>query len=411
MAFQTSLSGLNAAQTNLSVTGNNIANASTTGFKKSKAEFADIYSNNFSSTSQIGSGVRVSDVTQQFSQGNVEFTDNSLDLAISGEGFFVLKGTDGSEIYTRAGAFGLDREGYVVNSGGQRLQGYATDAAGVVINTTPSDLYISNAASPASATDLTEININLDAAEVPPAVAPFSSADPNTYNFSTSATIFDSLGASHTQTLYFVKDAAPANQWSTYMEVNGTAVGGAQTINFAADGSLTTTPSTLDYAGGTSGFPDYDPGNGANTMPLSVDFNGSTQYEGESAVNSVVQNGYTTGRISGISIDGNGVVFARYTNGQSNILGSVAMAKFANPQGLQSIGDTNWAATFESGDVVAGQAGRGTFGQIQSGALEASNVDLSKQLVNMIIAQRDFQANAKMISTEDQVTQSIINIR
>lgn len=406
MAFQTSLSGLNAAQTNLSVTGNNIANASTTGFKKSKAEFADIYSNNFSSTSQIGSGVRVSDVTQQFSQGNVEFTDNSLDLAISGEGFFVLKGTDGSEIYTRAGAFGLDREGYVVNSGGQRLQGFATDATGVVINTTPNDLYISNAASPASATDLTEININLDAAEVPPAVAPFSSADPNTYNFSTSTTIFDSLGASHTQTLYFVKDAAPANQWSTYMEVDGTDVTPAPQprINFAADGSLTTVPSTVAYNS-------FIPTNGANPMPLSVDFNGSTQYAGESAVNSVVQNGYTTGRISGISIDGNGVVFARYTNGQSNILGSVAMAKFANPQGLQSIGDTNWAATFESGDVVAGQAGRGTFGQIQSGALEASNVDLSKQLVNMIIAQRDFQANAKMISTEDQVTQSIINIR
>ena len=405
MAFQTSLSGLNAAQTNLSVTGNNIANASTTGFKKSKAEFADIYSNNFSSTSAIGSGVRVSDVTQQFSQGNVEFTDNSLDLAISGEGFFVLKNTDGSEIYTRAGSFGMDREGYVVNSGGQRLQGFATDAAGVVINTTPNDLYISNAASPASATDLTEININLDAAETPPAVAPFSSADPNTYNFSTSTTIFDSLGASHTQTLYFVKDPAPAtNQWSTYMEVNGTAVGGAQTVNFAADGSLTTAPSTIAYGA-------YAPTTGANAMALSVDFNGSTQYAGESAVNSVVQNGYTTGRISGISIDGNGVVFARYTNGQSNILGSVAMAKFSNPQGLQSIGDTNWAATFESGDVVAGQAGRGTFGQIQSGALEASNVDLSKQLVNMIIAQRDFQANAKMISTEDQVTQSIINIR
>jgi flagellar hook protein FlgE len=405
MAFQTSLSGLNAAQTNLSVTGNNIANASTTGFKKSKAQFSDIYSNNFSSTSQIGSGVRVSDVTQQFSQGNVEFTDNSLDLAISGEGFFVIKDTDGSEIYSRAGAFGIDREGYVVNNKGQRLQGYQTDVNGVVTNTTPSDLYLSNAASPASATDLTEININLDAAATTPAVTPFSSIDPNTYNFSTSTTIFDSLGGSHTQTIYFVKDPAPAvNQWSTYMEVNGTAVGGAQTVNFASDGSLTTTPSTLAYGA-------YNPGNGANALNLSVDYNGSTQYAGESAVNSVVQNGYTTGRISGISIDNTGVVYARYTNGQSDILGAVAMAKFANPQGLQPIGDTNWAATFESGDRVGGQAGRGTFGQIQSGALESSNVDLSKQLVNMIIAQRDFQANAKMISTEDQVTQSIINIR
>ncbi len=406
MAFQTSLSGLNAAQTNLSVTGNNIANASTTGFKKSSAEFADIYANSFSSTSQVGSGVQVSNITQQFSQGNVEFTDNSLDLAVSGEGFFVIKGTDGSELYTRAGAFGIDREGFVVNSQNQRLQGYQTDANGVVTNTTPSDLFLSNAANPANATSLTDININLDAGAPPPVVAPFVSTDPNTYNFSTSTTVFDSLGGSHTQTLYYVKDPAPAvNQWSTYMDVDGTQVNAAPvTLNFGADGSLTTTPTNPAY--GT-----YDPANGALVMNLSVDYNGSTQYAGETAVNSVVQDGYTTGRISGISIDSAGVVFARYTNGQSSILGAVAMAKFANPQGLQPVGNTNWAATFESGDKVGGQAGRGTFGQIQSGALEASNVDLSIQLVNMIVAQRDFQANAKMISTEDQVTQSIINIR
>ncbi len=405
MAFQTSLSGLNAASTNLSVTGNNIANASTTGFKKSSAEFADIYANSFSSTSQIGSGVQVSNIAQKFSQGNVEFTDNSLDLAISGEGFFVIKDTDGSELYTRAGAFGIDREGFVVNSQNQRLQGYQTDNNGVVTNTAPSDLFLSNAASPANATALTEINLNLDASAVPPVVVPFSSADPSTYNFSTSTTVFDSLGGSHTQTLYYAKDPAPAvNQWSTYMEVDGTVVGGAQSVAFNADGSLSTAPSNINYGA-------YDPGNGALVMNLSVDYNGSTQYAGGTAVNSVVQDGYTTGRISGIAIDPTGVVYARYTNGQSSILGAVAMAKFANPQGLQPVGNTNWAATYESGDKVGGQAGRGTFGQIQSGALEASNVDLSIQLVNMIVAQRDFQANAKMISTEDQVTQSIINIR
>ncbi|MBE0511376.1 MAG: flagellar hook protein FlgE [Chromatiales bacterium] len=403
MAFQTSLSGLTAAQTNLSVTGNNIANASTNGFKRSRAEFADIYTSSFSSTSQVGSGVRVANIAQQFSQGNVEFTDNTLDLAITGEGYFIIKDTDGTELFTRAGAYLIDREGYMVNSRGQRLQGYQTDDDGIVNNTTPQDLFLSNAASPASATTMTEINLNVDASNEPPLVAPFDHVDPNTYNYSTSTTIFDSLGSSHIQTLYFVKTAD--NFWDTYMTVDGTQVGGAETIEFGQDGRmLNPDPAIINY--GT-----FDPANGAAILDLSVDFDASTQFAGESAVNSIVQDGYTSGRISGIAIDSKGVVYARYTNGQSQILGAVAMARFANPNGLQPVGDTNWAQTFASGDIVRGQAGRGTFGQIQSGALEASNVDLSTQLVNMIIAQRDFQANAKMISTEDAITQTIINIR
>ncbi len=520
MSFQTALSGLNAAQTNLGVTGNNIANASTNGFKRSRAEFSDIYTSSFATTSQVGSGVRVANIAQQFAQGNVEFTDNSLDLAISGEGFFIVRDTDGSELFTRAGAYTLDREGFVVNSKGQRLQGYDSDDTGVVTNTTSRDIFLDNAASPANATELTEINMNINAdgdptvydavaasyttpqlsslnfeddgttdltasfevdgiavtldadyrgdlaglvdaiqgqlgadyvvaedgasgfsitsavpgGDEPDEAVPvvitnftngadtniaaelsggdylegmnasvFDPADPNTYNFSTSTTVYDSLGGSHTQTLYFLK-TEDENTWESYMTIDGNMVGGAQTLEFAQNGRLVTTPSTLDY--GT-----YAPGNGAEDMVLSVDYDGSTQFAGESVVNSIVQDGYTTGRISGIEIDQNGVVFARYTNGQATVLGAVAMARFANPNGLQPVGDTNWVQTFSSGEIVRGQAGRGTFGQIQSGALEASNVDLSNQLVNMIIAQRDFQANAKMISTEDQVTQSIINIR
>ena len=403
MAFQTSLSGLNAAQTNLSVTGNNIANASTNGFKRSRAEFADIYNSSFASTSEVGSGVKVSDVAQVFSQGNVEFTDNSLDLAISGEGFFIVKDSKGAELFTRSGAYFPDREGFIVNSNGQRLQGYQTDENGVVTNTTPEDLFLSSAASPARATDMTEINLNLDASEQPPLVVPFDPADPNSYNFSTSTTIFDSLGESHTQTSYFVLTAN--NQWESYLSVDGNLIGAAaQPIEFGPDGRLLTDPSTINYGA-------YDPVNGAEPLELSLNFSGSTQFAGESTVNSLVQNGYTTGRISGISVDDSGAVFARYTNGQSQVLGAVAMANFSNPNGLQPVGDTNWAQTHDSGDVIRGQAGRGTFGVIQSGALEASNVDLSTQLVNMIIAQRDFQANAKMISTEDQISQTIINIR
>ncbi len=531
MAFQTSLSGLNAAQANLSVTGNNIANSSTNGFKKSRAEFADIFASSFAgaSSTAVGAGVRLTNVAQQFAQGNVEFTDNNLDLAINGDGFFVLKDTDGSSIYTRAGAYGVDREGYVVNSQGQKLQSYAVNEDGEVTNFTGTDLRLSTSANPASATENIELNLNLDASRDRILGTRIDPNDPDTYGFSTSTTIYDSLGEAHTTTLYFQRASAstglemggnlepgsgphtlnrtiydslgnayeveleftetaadnwtvdinidtdgdgvydnitqqatidftttpatiagntilsldlgnpdatpvdftldlstvtqsatpttvavvadvseaPDNMWNTLMTVDGVAQD-TEVLSFSSSGQLLNSPTTINF-NDDSGL--YDPGNGAELLDLTIDFAGSTQYAGESSVNTLVQDGYTTGRMSSIDIDSKGVVFARYTNGQSTTLGAVAVVNFSNPQGLQPIGDTNWAQTFESGDVLPGQAGTGTIGAIQSGALESSNVDLSKQLVNMIVAQRDFQANAKMISTEDAVTQSIINIR
>lgn len=427
MAFQTALSGLTAAQANLSVTGNNIANSSTNGFKKSRAEFADIYATSFggSTATTIGAGVRLSNVAQQFSQGNIEFTESNLDLAVSGEGFFVLHDTDGSELYSRAGAFGVDREGYVVNGHGHRLQSYPVDADGTVTSFSPGDLQLSTDTNPASATSTMDINLNLDATATQPAIA-FDPQDISSYNFSTSATVYDSLGSSHTATLYMVKGAV-AGQWDVYAgitdtdgtmtfdggasyDANGNFLGGAfasQPIQFSSSGQLTTAMPLALFGGG--GAPAYTPSTGADALGFDLDLGTSTQYAGDSTINSLVQNGYTTGRLSGIDISDKGVVFARYTNGQSDQLGAVAMANFSNPQGLTQVGDTNWAASFDSGDVVYGQGNTGTFGAIQSGALESSNVDLSKQLVNMIVAQRDFQANAKMISTEDQVTQTIIN--
>ncbi len=448
MAFQTSLSGLNAAQANLSVTGNNIANSSTNGFKKSRAEFADIFASSFagSTSTAIGSGVRLAAVAQQFTQGNVEFTENNLDLAINGEGFFIIRDDTGYK-YTRAGAYGVDREGYVVNSMGQRLQSYQVNDNGSVTNFSPSDLRLSTDSIAAKETDFVELNLNLDADETIPVnladwgtITMGAAVDPNAvptpalptpdmYNFSTSVTVYDSLGGDHSATLYFAKTAD--NTWEVYSELvdsdGNLWFDGPQDLIFTADGqlditqgSISTNPdNTLDFFGGWNGS-GFDPSNGALTMGLSFDLapfgldqleRASTQYAGNSGVNSLVQDGYTTGRLSSIDIDETGVVFARYTNGQSQQLGAVAVANFVNPQGLSPVGDNNWVQTFESGDVVYGQAGSGTFGQIQSGALEASNVDLSKQLVNMIVAQRDFQANAKMISTEDQITQTIINIR
>ncbi|GAB4290829.1 MAG: flagellar hook protein FlgE [Thiohalomonadaceae bacterium] len=418
MAFQTALSGLNAASGNLNVTGHNIANSSTTGFKKSRADFADVYAVSFGGVSKTatGSGVRLASVTQQFTQGNIDFTDNNLDLAISGDGFFVLN-DNGSLLYTRAGNFSVDRDGYVVNVHGQRVQQYVVDTnTGIVSNFTPSDLQLNLGANPASATTRIDINVNLDAGVTPidsvsyPALV-VNPPDPNTYNFSTTTTIYDSLGVTHEATLYFRRDdTMPDNTWESTLVITDTDGTinqfDTETVQFDTSGTLLTT-GDINFLS----VP-WTPSTGAATVTdFDINFDGSTQFGANSAVNSLSQDGYTTGRLSGISVDSSGVLFARYTNGQSSLVGAIALARFNNPNGLQQVGDTNWAATYESGDVLPGQAGTGTFGEIQSGALEASNVDISKQLVNMIIAQRDFQANAKMITTEDQVTQTIINIR
>lgn len=419
MAFQTALSGLNAASGNLNVTGHNIANASTTGFKKSRADFADVYAVSFGGVSNTatGSGVRLASVTQQFTQGNIDFTDNNLDLAVSGEGFFVLN-DNGTFLYTRAGSFSVDRDGYVVNTHGQRVQQYGVDPnTGVVSNFTPTDLQLNLGANPAAPTSRIDINVNLDAGSPPIVSATYPALvvnppDPNTYNFSTTTTIYDSLGVTHEATLFFRKDdTMPANEWDATLvitDTDGTVNQfDTETVQFNTNGTLVTT-GDVDFL--TSG--PWTPSTGATPFAtFDINFAGSTQFGANSAVNALRQDGYTTGRLSGISVDTTGVLFARYTNGQSATVGAIAMARFNNPNGLQQVGDTNWAATFESGDVLPGQAGSGTFGEIQSGALESSNVDISKQLVNMIVAQRDFQANAKMITTEDQVTQTVINIR
>ncbi len=404
MAFQTALSGLNAANSNLSVTGNNIANSSTTGFKSSTAQFGDVYAVSFGGVSNTatGSGVRLEDVKQNFTQGNVDFTNNNLDLAISGDGFFVLN-NNGQFVYSRAGSFNVDRDGYVVNPLGQRLQMYTVDpTTGAVSNFTPQDLQLNLGSNPANATTAASINLNLDATATVPTAA-FNPAVPASYNFSTTTTVYDSLGVTHQGSLYFVKTAA--NAWTSYLYLDGNATGSTN-VTFNPDGSLAGPVGATNMTGAG-----WNPGNGSAVMNVTVDFTGTTQYGATSAVNALTQDGYTTGRLAGVSVDNAGIVYARYTNGQSQSLGAVAMGRFNNPNGLQQVGDTNWAQTFESGDLLAGQAGSGTFGQIQSGALEASNVDVAKQLVNMIIAQRDFQANAKMITTEDQVTQTIINIR
>ncbi|MFN4262403.1 MAG: flagellar hook protein FlgE [Thioalkalivibrionaceae bacterium] len=411
MPFRIGLSGLNAASADLRVTGHNIANSATTGFKNSRAEFADVYAFTRGGVSKraIGSGVKLQAVTQQFSQGNIEFTQNGLDLAVSGDGFFILNDR-GNRVYTRAGAFQVDREGFIVNSENQRLQGFSPitpDTRNPRFNTGQlNDIRLQQGEGPPRATSAIEALVNLRSDAVEPEVAPFDLEDPETYNFSTSLTIFDSLGTPRNLTLFYVKGADPL-EWEVNIGIEGELVG-TQALTFDENGLLDDPTTPVDF---TFDLAVLDPDNGAAELEFSIDFRGTTQFGSRYSVNDLQQDGFTTGSLSGIDVDQTGVVFARFTNGQSQILGQVALANFTNPQGLQQLGDNNWAEAFAAGEPRFGQPGSSDLGLIQSAALEASNVDIAQELVRLITAQRNFQANAQVISAADQVTQTIINIR
>jgi flagellar hook protein FlgE len=405
MSLNIALTGLNAANEDLSVTSNNLANAATVGFKGSRTEFSDLFSSSQQGVgaAAVGNGVTVSEVSQQFSQGNIETTGNTLDLAVSGNGFFVLS-NNGALNYTRDGEFQLNSDGEIVNSQGQALQAYPPLANGGFNTGGLSNISLTTDESSPQATTTAAITANLPANATAPPDTPFSPTDPNSYNNTTSLTVYDSLGAAHTASLYFIKGAA-ANDWSTQLYVDGTAVGTPQALNYSSSGAL------VAPANGQVTFPAYTPATGAQAMNMTFNFSQTTQYGGNFGVTAVQQDGFTTGQLTGINIDQTGVVQAQFTNGRSVDLGQLALANFANPQGLAQLGNATWSATNNSGAAVNGVAGNSGFGSVQSGSLEESNVDTTAALVEMITAQRDFQANAQMIQTEDQVTQSIINIR
>lgn len=421
MAFNVALSGIKAASSDLSVIGNNIANASTVGFKSSKGEFADVYAASALGTSStpIGNGVRLATVKQNFSQGTISFTSNNLDMAINGQGFFRLN-DDGATIYSRAGNFGIDREGYIVNSSGMKLMGYVADTKGNITGAEGS-IRIDNTNLDPKKTDNVTIGVNLPAdAEVPTAPwvgsPTFGSPSPlpSTYTNATSTTIYDSLGNTHILTTYFIKNNTP-NQWEVRMQVDGVDVDSVPsnapfTQMFNANGSFNAVASEpiavswqpLDATGNP---------NGANAQTFAINLENSTQFGSPFALQSTTQDGFTTGRLDSIDVGVTGVLFGRYTNGQSRAMGQVSLANFTNANGLQPLGDSTWGETFASGSPLVGVPGTSSLGLLQSGSLEESNVDLTKELVTLIIAQRDFQANAQTIKTEDEVQQTLINIR
>lgn len=405
MAFEIALSGLTASTSDLNVTANNIANANTTGFKLSRAEFSDVYAAGAKSlnTGLTGDGVRLASTAQQFTQGNVTSTASNLDLAISGEGFFTMRSADGFS-YTRNGSLGIDKNGDVVSSSGKSLQVYPPLVNGGFNTGSLINLNLQTSQSAPNATTSGNVILNLPATATVPAVAIFDPTDPASYNTSTTTSVYDSLGNQYDATFYFIQTATP-NQWQVGLTVNGTQVGAPQALQFSNTG-IQTVP-----AGGAITFPAFAPPTGALPLNMTFNFAKATQYGSQFGVNSITQDGFATGQLSNVAIDKTGVVSAVFSNGRSTQLGQLAIANFPNPQGLRQLGDTSWSETFASGNVVRGQASTAGFGQVQAGALEQSNVDLTTQLVQMITAQRNFQANAQMISTADQTTQTIINIR
>jgi flagellar hook protein FlgE len=402
--FNIALSGLTAASSALDITSNNIANADTTGFKSSQAEFGDVFSSSAVNlnTSASGEGVQMISSAQQFTQGDITTTSSPLDMAISGNGFFTMDSPSGY-VYTRNGEFTEDQNGNVVSATGQFLQVYPPLANGGFNTGALQNLNLNTAQSAPEATSTGVVTLNLPSNDTVPTAAPFDPTNPDTYSQSTSTTVYDSLGNSYPATFYFSQTATPGT-WDVNMTVNGTVVGAPQTLTFNSAGTLTTP------ANGQVAFNGFTPADGASAMDMTFNFGNTTQYGTSFGVSSITQNGYTTGQLSTVSVDSTGVVSAVYTNGRSTDLGQLAIANFPNPQGLQQLTDTNWAQTFASGTVVQGTAGSAGFGTVQASALESSNVDLTTELVNMITEQRAFQANAQVITTADQMSQTVIGI-
>ncbi|ABI71017.1 flagellar hook protein FlgE [Shewanella frigidimarina] len=459
MSFNIALSGIAAAQKDLNTTANNIANVNTIGFKESRAEFADVYANSIFSNSKtaVGGGATTTQVAQQFHQGSLQFTSNSLDMAISGGGFFVTSSELGSQdqSYTRAGAFKVDSSNYMVDSAGNFLQGFPVDEDGnstSVSLTTTQPIKIPDTAGSPVQTGNVGLQMNLNVSETALDPANFNPADSDTFNNSTSVTIYDSLGESHIMTTYFVKPTNGSytgeSNWVAFYAVDGDPVdvaSGPGTYSTDTDGdSIADGTGTVSAAnpGGAAGtwsgavlkfnsvgaYTGSDPaiittealgtggagalGPGADgTQTLTIKFNSPTQYSSPFEVTELTQDGITVGRLTNVGIGSDGLITASYSNGSTVPLSRVALVRFANEQGLTQVGNTSWKASLDSGAALAGEANSGTFGSIRSSALEQSNVDLTTELVDLISAQRNFQANSRTLEVNNTLNQTILQIR
>jgi flagellar hook protein FlgE len=417
MSFQQGLSGLNASSKDLEVIGNNVANANTYGAKASRAEFGDMYATAISNTS-VGIGVNLQAVTQQFTQGNITTTDSPLDLAINGNGFFEV--SNGKQtLYTRNGQFQADKDGFIVSNAGLKLVGYPASADGIIQPGAAVPLQLPTAGVDPSPTSKVTIEMNLDARKATTATAATPAVDftdASTYNDATSVTVFDAKGQDVALTYYFQKSAT--DTWNVYATANGTSVktDGAgnplpiSTIDFPTNGGTPTSPlGTVPFD-----IPSTTNAVGAITLPITgvaLDVTGATQFGSGFGVTKMAQDGFAAGQLTSVAIEKTGIVTATYSNGLSKPAGQLELATFRNPQGLSPLGGNLWARSYASGDPTVGTPSSGNIGALQAGALEESNTDLTGELVNMITAQRVYQANAQTIKTQDQVLQTLVNLR
>jgi flagellar hook protein FlgE len=428
MGFAQGVSGLNASASNLDVIGNNIANSGTVGFKSGNTLFSDVYAG-----SRVGLGTRVAAVVQNFSAGAVQSSTRGLDVAIvNGDGFFRLASPSGEVMYSRNGQFDQDADGFIVNAGGLRLTGYQLSANGTVAGGTPGPLQLPTGAMAPNATQSIVSQYNLDSRLPVPAAAPFDANNSATYSYSNPVKVYDSLGNSHEIATFFVKTGP--NAWSVYATADGyplNATGGmiaaptpagppvvansaplaTGTLSFDTNGNLVAgAPSTL--VGGKINFAGLNFANGSSALNFSMDLTSSTQFGNANDPKKLTQDGFTSGQLTAFAINEDGTITGKYSNEQTQTLGQVVLSSFVNPNGLQPKGDNVWAETAESGQPLTGAPGSGTkLGALASGAVEASNVDLTAELVNLIIAQRTYQANAQTVKTQDQVMQTLVNMR
>lgn len=438
MAFQQGLSGLNAASKNLDVIGNNIANSGTYGFKSSRAEFADVYASalNGAGRNQVGIGTSLQAVAQQFTQGNITTTENPMDLSINGGGFFQVSDGVNPTKYSRNGQFKVSKDGFIVNNDGLKLMGYPANGAGVIQPGTAQPLQLPTGGIAPATTANVKMEFNLDSRLKTTAPEDGTGTgldlkDSTTYNNATSMTVYDAKGQDVAVTFYFQKAATAddgSDTWNVYATANGTPFdtdAEGNTISLDDAGNPTTPYTTLTFppTGGSPTFPTgpinmsvpagtSTRGNPTLAIPtIELNMTGATENGSSFAVTALTQDGYAPGQLTGIQVGNDGIIQARYSNGQSKPAGQVELATFRNPQGLQPTGGNVWVRTVASGDAVVGVPGDGNMGALQSGALEESNVDLTAELVNMVTAQRAYQANAQTIKTQDQVLQTIVNLR
>ncbi len=425
-AMNTGASGLRAHGEAMGVTADNISNANTIGFKRGRSVFEDVLGQSIADTrgrGTIGAGSRLAAIEQVWTQGTLLTTESPTDLALSGDGFFVVEGNvDGVQgrFYTRAGQFKLDAEGYLVNSEGLRVAGYQADETGA-IGTTLGPMRLTGGTVPASATTRVDMAVNLDSdATVPPAWDP---TDPGgTSNFSTTVTVYDSLGNARDVTVYFRKSGANSWEWHAMVD-GGEVAGGAPgvpfegasgTLTFTTDGALDTETvgaSSWDFVGATPGQSiAFDFGTSITTDGGSG-LDATTQFAAPSSTNGLSQDGYAAGAVSAISVASDGTVTGVFTNGQRRPLARIAVADFTSVAGLSRAGHNLWVETEASGEALVGTAGTGGRGSIVAGALEQSNVDLGREFVDLITLQRGFQANSRVVTTADEMLAELVNIK